>query len=682
MSSFPTHKLKQLPYTTINTHFTNNSLTQPLTSLQCGAILQSLTNTKSLTTGQHLHAYIITSGNLVSNTYLSTKLAAFYANCGQMANARIIFDGIVFKSSFLWNSMIRGYACNGYSEKALALYQEMKFFGQRADKFTYPFVIKACGDLFGVEIGRRVHGRAVINGFDLDMYVSNSLLAMYLKFMDMSLARMVFDRMPKRDSTSWNTMISGYVKNGKPEEGLAIFDLAKRTGLVADDATLIGLLSICAELVAVKLGKAVHGYVFRNRYAVVCNNFLMNSLIEMYCKCNSMVDARRLFEKMELKDTVSWNSLISGYARNAEAFESLRLFCRLVLEGTKPDQITFIIVLGACHQVTAFQFGMSVHSCLAKKGFGATIVVGTALIDMYVKCGALACAHHVFEEIPRKNLVCWSAMISGYGIHGMGRDAISLFHEMLENNICPDEGVLTSVLSACSHTGLVSEGRAGYLDEAFELIDSMIVNPSCDIWAALLNACRLHRNIDLAEISAEKLFELNPRQVGGYICLSNMYAAEKRWDDVERIRALMRQKGLTKSAGCSFVELNKTVHRFLVGDKSHPQMENINSKLKHLNQLLKEAGYKPDTSSVFYNVDEETKEKMLWDHSERLAIAFALINTGSKTTIRITKNLRVCGDCHIVIKLISKLLHREIIMRDIRRFHHFKDGLCSCGDYW
>ncbi|KDP25879.1 hypothetical protein JCGZ_22909 [Jatropha curcas] len=702
--------LKKIPYAT-NTHFADNFLAphQPLTSLQCGKILQSVTNTKSLAKGRQLHAYIITSGTLQNNTYLSTKLAVFYANCGHMASAQVIFDGIVLKNSFLWNFMIRGYACNGFPMKALVLYQLMWSFGQKADKFTYPFVIKACGDFLNVEIGRKFHSVVMVTGFDSDIYVGNALLAMYLKFGDIKVARMLFDRMPVRDLTSWNTMILGYVKNGKPKESLAIYELMKQTELLADDMTLIGLLCTCGELVADKQGKEIHGYVVRNRYGLY-NFFLMNSLIEMYCKCNSMINARRLFEKMAWKDTVSWNSIISGFARTKDAFESLRLFCKMVSEGAEPDQVTFITVLGACDQITALQFGMSVHSYLTKKGFAGITIVATALIDMYAKSGNLACSRNVFDETPVKNLICWSAMISGYGIHGMGREAISLFSEMIKHGIIPDEGVLTSVLSACSHTGMVAEGqeifdraikdynvkpvvahysclvdllgRAGQLDEAHKLIRTMEVNPSSDIWAALLNACRLHRNVELAEISAQKLFDISARKVGGYICLSNIYAAEKRWDDVERVRALMRERGLMKPPGCSFVELDKMVHRFLVGDKSHPQIEDIYAMLKHLNQLLKEAGYKPDTSSVFYNVNEELKEKMLWDHSERLAVAFVLINTGPETIIRITKNLRVCGDCHTVLKMISKLMCREIIMRDIRRFHHFRDGFCSCGDYW
>ncbi|CAK9161359.1 unnamed protein product [Ilex paraguariensis] len=666
---------------------------------------------------------MITCNTLQNNTYLNTKLAAFYANCGQMTEAQFIFGHIVLKNSFLWNFMIRGFACNGYSLESIVLYREMMSFGQKPNNFTYPFVLMACGNMVLVEMGRRVHCETVVCGLDSNVFVGNSLLAMYAKFKDVEMMRIVFDRMPVRDLTSWNTMISGYVKNGEPGEALLVFGTMGKAGIIADCTTLLGILSACAALAALKEGEAVHSNAIQKNL-VKANNFLSNSLIEMYCSCNSMVIAKRLFEELTWKDTVAWNSLISGYARNGNSFESLRYFCRMLVEGVLPDKVTFVIVLGACGLITALQFGLSVHSCIVTKGFDTNAMVGTALMDMYSKCGSLACSSHVFEEMTNKNLVSWSAMITGYGLHGKGREAVSVFQEMKANGIVLDEGVFTSVLSACSHAGLVNEGkeifhsmrnvhnikpviahyscmvdllgRAGRLDEAYEFVEKMEVKPTSDVWAALLSASRLSRNVELAELSAQKVFELHPKGVGSYVCLSNIYAAEQRWDDVERVRALVRRKGLKKEPGCSFVELDKVVHSFLVGDKSHQQAVEIYAKLKELcklaveiyaklNELCKlvsEAGYKPDTSLVFYDVGEEVKEKMLWDHSERLAIAFALIKSGPGTIIRITKNLRTCGDCHTVTKLISKLTCREIIMRDTHRFHHFRDGYCSCGDYW
>ncbi|XP_023554404.1 putative pentatricopeptide repeat-containing protein At3g11460, mitochondrial [Cucurbita pepo subsp. pepo] len=687
-----------------------SALRFPLTSLQCGAILQSLTNNKSIAQGRKLHACMLTSGNLQNNTYLSSKLAAFYAACGRMIEAQVIFDGVALKNSFLWNFMIRGYASGGViAYEALAMYRKMLRLGI-VDNFTFPFVLKACGDLGLSEMGREIHTHVEVCGWDSDIYVNNSLLAMYLKFGNLDVARKVFDKMPDRDTTSWNTLISGYVRNNNAMEALMIFYLMGKAGLKADGTTLLALLSACVDLAAIKQGKEIHCYAIRNNY-VSSNEFLMNSLIDMYSNCSSIAVARQLFEELKIKDTVSWNSIISCYQRSGDAFESLRLFCQMLIEETAaPDEITLVAVLGACEKITALQFGKSVHSYLTKIGIFLNSFLGTALIDMYAKCGELSCSYHVFCEMTQKNMVAWSAMIAAYGIHGRGKEAISVFNEMTANGISPDEGVLTSVLSACSHSGLVDEGktifnemtikydirpgpahylclvdllgRAGLLNEAYELVKRMEVEPSADIWAALLSACRLHRNVVLAEISAQNIFRTNPTRVSSYICLSNIYAAMKQWTAVEKVRTTMRNYGLKKPAGYSLIELDSQVHMFFVGDKSHQQTKDIYAKLKDISWRLKEKGHKPDTSSILYDVSEEQKEKMLWDHSERLAIAFALLNTPPGTKIRITKNLRVCADCHTVTKLISKLMDREIVMRDNHRFHHFIDGICSCGDFW
>ncbi|KAK7342159.1 hypothetical protein VNO80_25102 [Phaseolus coccineus] len=689
----------------------NPCSTTALSSLQCGTLLQSLSNSKSLTQAQQLHALVTTGGTLRHNTYLATKLATCYAACGHMLHAQLIFDQIVLKNSFLWNSMIRGYACNHSPTKSLVLYREMLRFGQKPDNFTYPFVLKACGDLLFRGIGRKVHALVVVGGLEENVYVGNSILSMYFKFGDVAAAQVVFDKMPMRDLTSWNTMVSGCVKNGETVGAFEIFGEMRRVGVVGDGTTLLALLSACGDVMDLKMGKEIHGYVVRNGgNGRVHNGFLVNSVIDMYCNCESISCARKLFEGLIVKDIVSWNSLISGYEKRGDAFEVLELFGRMVEGSAVPDEVTVISVLGACNQISALRLGTSVHSYVVKRGYGVNVAVGTALIGMYANCGSLICACCVFDEMPEKNLAVWTVMVTGFGIHGRGREAVSIFYEMLGTNVTPDEGIFTAVLSACSHSGLVEEGkeifykitrvynvdpgpthysclvdllgRAGYLDEAYAVIESMKLEPNEDVWTALLSACRLHRNVKLAEISAQKLFELNPNGASGYVCLSNIYAAERRWKDVENVRALVKKSRLKKAPSYSFVELNKMFHQFFVGDTYHKQSDDIYAKLKDLSEQLKKAGYKPDTTSVLYDVEEEIKEKMLWDHSERLALAFALINTAPGTTIRITKNLRVCGDCHTVIKMISKLTDREIIMRDISRFHRFRDGLCSCGGYW
>ncbi|XP_038981822.1 pentatricopeptide repeat-containing protein At3g26782, mitochondrial-like [Phoenix dactylifera] len=689
-------------------HSVERAITEPLNSLQCGHLLQIVTNSKSLEKGRKLHAHMVSSGVLLDNTYLSTKLCAMYAICGGMADARVVFDGISLKNPFLWNVMVRGYACNGFPLKALVLYREMLRSGKKADNFTYPFVLMACGDLLLIEVGKRTHSRIIVCGYESDVYVSNSLISMYSKFGEMELAQALFDKMLAKDLTSWNTIISGYAKNNDSGRALAVFAVLAMRGGGMDRATLLSILPACANLAALKQGKEIHAYTLRN--SLEFDEFVVNAFIDVYVNSDFIAGARCLFEKISRKDTVSWNSLISGCARHGDAVESLKFFRRMNSEGMVPDEFTLVSALGACDRIAALQFGRSFHAYLTRKGFDNRVILGTALIDMYAKCGSLDCSRQAFDEMPMKNLVSWTAMISGYGLHGRGREAVACFNEMKTKNIGADKITFTSVLSACSHAGLVDEakeifhqmskdysispsfehyscmvdvlGRAGHLDEVYKLILDMNVEPNVDVWIAFLSACRIHHNVELAEIASHNAFHLNPKGIGPYVSLSNVYAVEKRWSDVERVRTTARMNGLKKPPGCSFIELDMEIHRFLVGDKSHPQSKTIYAKLDELRQQLKKAGYIPDTSSVFYDVEEDVKENMLWDHSERLAIAFALLNTSPGMTIRITKNLRVCGDCHTATKLISKLVSREIVVRDAHRFHHFRNGSCSCGDYW
>lgn len=343
-------------------------------------------------------------------------------------------------------------------------------------------------------------------------------------------------------------------------------------------------------------------------------------------------------------------------------------------------------------------------------GWEDNVIVGTSIIDMYCKCGRVETAKKTFDGMKEKNVKSWTAMVAGYGMHGGAREALDLFYKMTGAGVKPNYITFVSVLSACSHAGLLDEGwywfnsmnhkfnvepgvehyscmvdllgRAGYLNEAYDLIKRMRAKPDFVLWGSLLAACRIHKNVELAEISARQLFELDSSNCGYYILLSNIYADAGRWKEVERMRVLMKDRGLIKPPGFSLVELKGKVHLFLVGDKEHPECEKIYRFLEELTVKLQQAGYVPNMASVLHDVDEEEKEMALRVHSEKLAVAFGIMNSFHGSTIHIIKNLRVCSDCHIAIKLISKIVDREIVVRDAKRFHHFKGGLCTCGDYW
>jgi pentatricopeptide repeat protein len=372
--------------------------------------------------------------------------------------------------------------------------------------------------------------------------------------------------------------------------------------------------------------------------------------------------------------------------------------------------MTITSVLSACARLSALKHGKEIHHYIIRFWFESHVFVGSALIDMYSKCGSIEVARHLFDKLSERNIVSWNAMIAGYAMHGHGEDALSLFHQMQQADIDPDHITFIALLSACSHAGLIDEGwhyfismsreyhitpkvghyscmvdllgRAGRLDEAREFIDKMPFEPNADVWGALLGACRIHSNIELGKFVAERLFELQPENPGFYVVMSNIYAAAGRWEDVEKVRTMMKDRGLKRRPGCSWIEVKDKVHAFNVGDKSHPQSEEIYAMLDHLGGQMKKFGYVPDKNFVLHDVEDEEKEHILCYHSEKLAIAFGLISTSLGTPIRIIKNLRVCGDCHSATKFISMIVERQIVVRDANRFHHFKDGMCSCGDYW
>nr|GMC95376.1 pentatricopeptide repeat-containing protein At3g12770-like [Ipomoea batatas] len=344
-------------------------------------------------------------------------------------------------------------------------------------------------------------------------------------------------------------------------------------------------------------------------------------------------------------------------------------------------------------------------------GFCFDVVNMTALIDMYAKCGKLSLAERVFNTVSNSgDVILWNSMITGYGVHGFGHQALSMYDQMMRQRVTPNQTTFVALLAACSHSGLVEEGidlfekmkrehnmkpsekhyacfvdllsRAGRLKDAEAFIRKMPSEPGTAVLEALLNGCRYHKNIDIGLRTADKLLHLDSTNPGIYVLLSNIYAEVRRWDIVDYIRSIMRFHRLKKIPGYSSIEIHNRVHTFFAGDDSHPNWQEIHKFLEALKSEIEACGYVPDTSCVLRDVDEKMKVKLLWGHSERSAIAFGLLSTPAGSVIRLTKNLRVCNDCHAVTKYISQIAQREIIVRDVNRFHHFRNGKCSCGDYW
>eukprot|EP01018_Ginkgo_biloba_P040139 Gb_11688 [translate_table: standard] len=570
----------------------------------------------------------------------------------------------------------------------------------------YAYLLEECTSMKEL---KQVHAHILRIEIKQNKFLVTKLVGMYAMLGGMNYARLIFDRVYKRDVFLWNVMIRGYSKNGPCEEALALYNRMQIAGVEPNSFTFPFVLAACAGLSDLKEGRKIHDHIVRDGFD--SNIFVENSLVDMYGKCGSVETARQVFDKMCKRDLVSWNAIIVGYAQNEHANEALKLFNQMLLEKVTPDPFTMASVLQACAYLGVLPQGKWIHAYIIRSGIEVNdVFVVTSLLTMYAKCGNIETARQLFDKMSKRDVGAWNSMIAAYAIHGHGEAALALYAQMQQTGMKPNHITFIGVLSACSHAGLVDEGwryfdcmsrvhcitpwvehyacmvdllgRAGHLHEAQELIKKMTLKPDAGVWGALLGACRLHCNIELGERVAERLFELEPENPGWYVLLSNVYAAAGRWDDVTRVRTMMKDRRLQKIPGYSLIEVNGRVHAFFVGHRWHPQSQKIDTMLENLAAQMKESGYVPNTNFVLHDVEVEVKEHMLCNHSEKQAIAFGLINTSPGTPIRIMKNLRACGDCHSAAKLISKIVRREIIVRDANRFHHFKDGFCSCGDYW
>ncbi|KAK2666033.1 hypothetical protein Ddye_004607 [Dipteronia dyeriana] len=616
-----------------------------------------------------------------------------------------------------WNAVIVELARSGDSLESLRAFSSMRRLSLTPTRTTFPCAIKSCSALLDLHSGKQTHQQALIFGYEQDLFVSSALIDMYSKCSELKDARKLFDEISQRNIVSWTSMITGYVQNNNAREAILLFKeflivesaSEPSDNVFIDSVAMVSVLSACSRLTNKSVTQGVHGFVIKRGFD---NDVAVgNILIDAYAKFGDVGVSRKVFDAMVVKDTISWNSIIAVCAQNGLATEALDVFKGMVMDyDVKYNAVTMSTVLLAVSHLGVIRVGKCVHDQVIKMGLEQNVVVGTSIIDMYNKCGGVELAKKAFNRMEEKNVRSWTAMIAGYGMHSLAKEALEVFYNMMRAGVRPNFITFVSVLAACSHAGLVLEGwhwfktmsyeynvepgiehygcmvdilgRAGHLKEAYDLIMGMKVKPDFVIWGSLLGACRIYKNMELGEIAARKLFELDPNNCGYHVLLSNIYADAGRWKDVERTRSLMKNRKLTKPPGFSLVELKDKVHVFLVGDKEHPQHEKIYEYLKELIMKIQEIGYVPNMTMVLHDVDEEEKEMTLRVHSEKLAVAFAIINSVPGSRIQVIKNLRICNDCHTVIKLISKVVDREIVVRDSKRFHYFKDGLCSCGDYW
>lgn len=538
----------------------------------------------------------------------------------------------------------------------------------------------------------------------------NILIGGFIQNGELGAAIEVFKEMGWRNSATWNAVITGMIKFKFNEEGLRLFAKMHSDGFLPDVYTLGSVLRGCAGLKDLIKGKQVHGYVMRS--GLEFDLVVGSSMAHMYMRCGSLSEGEAIIQSMPVPNIVACNTLIAGRVQNGCATGALDHYYLMKMAGFQPDKITFVSVISSCSELSTLGQGQQIHAEVVKAGAMSVVAVISSLITMYSRCGCLDDAVKVFGERGEAegDLVLWSSMIAAYGFHGKGDEAIEVFNRMGLDGVEANEVTFLSLLYSCSHCGLKDKGleffkmmvekfelkpqvkhytcvvdllgRAGRLEEAEGFIRSMPVKPDAITWKTLLSACKIHKNADMAKRIAKEILKIDPQDSASYVLLSNIQATAKRWQDVSEVRKQMRKRMLKKEPGISWYELKNQVHHFIMGDKSHPQSEEIDSYLKELMAELRSHGYVPDIGASLHDMDLEEKEYNLVHHSEKLAVAFALMNTPDNVPIRIMKNLRVCDDCHVAMKHISVVKNREIILRDSSRFHHFKNGHCSCGDYW
>ena len=677
----------------------------PIDSLTYVRLLQRCTQVKDIMVGKQVHNQIIFCG-LESNIYIANTLIKMYSHCGTVEEARQVFDKLYKKTIVSYNAMIGGYAQNSKKREAFSLYVQMQEEGMQPNTITYVNILAACDTPAAFEWGKEIHAHIIKTGVPLsDVRLGNTLVNMYAKCGSLENAWKVFDSMVNRDPVTWTIMVGRFAEAGHVNRAFEVFLHMKAKGLQPNKSAYLSILRACCSPGALERGKEVHDFIKGTTLASDVS--VGNALIHMYAKCGSIKDGQEVFDGMIVRDVITWNAMIGGYGENGDSEKAFAVFYQMQKEGPEPNRITFLNLLNACG---ALEQVKEVHAQVIESGLSSETRVGNALVHMYAKCGSINDSREVFDKMVVRDVISWNAIIGALAQHGCGGDALQYFAKMEMAGVRPNEVTFVGVLSACSHAGLVDEGRdyfscmskdygivptmehfgcmvgllgrAGQLDEAECIIQDMPFNANASVWGALLGACRAHGNVMVAERAADQCLKIDPMDATTYVLLSHIYASAGMWDNVAKLGKLMMERGVKKEAERSWIEVENEVHSFVAEDSSHPEIEVIYSELKKLTKEMRSAGYSSDLQLVMHDVDDHQKDYGTTHHSEKLAIAYGLIKTCPQTPLHIYKNVRMGSDSHTVTKLISRIVGREIIVRDAGCFHHFKDGACSCCDDW
>eukprot|EP00250_Pteridium_aquilinum_P015521 c22629_g1_i1 orf=234-1814(-) len=524
---------------------------------------------------------------------------------------------------------------------------------------------------------------------------------MYAKCGSFHDACILFERVRHPDVVTFNTLITACGQHSRPHKAFQLFEFMLQQGVKPDQITFVCLLRACSGMLALEQGYHIHAYAIGN--GVHVDEHVSSALMDMCIKCESLENAKLIFERLPRRGVMVWNALMGGYAHHGDGKHVIYLLGKMEDEGLKPDEVTSVFALKACSTLGALEHGCKAHTSIIENGFEPNNFVSNTIMDMYISCGSLDNALVVFDRIPRKTVVTWNTLLSGFIQHGQFYTALKLFNDMQEAGFKPDEVSILCYLSACSRAAFVGHGcglfksmlgdydiepslkhyncmvdmlgQAGYLSETEDLLE---INPfRTDVvgWTSLLTSCRLHANVSVGRRCFDKITTMDYADATGYVLMSKIYGQAGMWDDVRRIEELRQCVNGWKKPAKAYIEVDNMLHSFSVNENQHPQSADIYEKINSLTRKVEEDEERMPKDSMIF---EARKGDSLCGHCEKLAVAFGLLSTPSGTTIRVAKNIRMCSDCHFLIKTITRIEKREIIVKDAYCIHHFQDGACSC----
>ncbi|XP_072955201.1 pentatricopeptide repeat-containing protein At2g03880, mitochondrial isoform X1 [Typha angustifolia] len=658
--------------------------------------------------GMGLHALAVKDG-LHSFVSVSNTLINMYSMSGEDDDAAFLFCTMPKRDLISWNSMIGSYAQTGDRIAALKILGQLLRANEGANHMTFASALAACSCPEALKDGRVVHALIIHNGLHDNLFLGNALITMYSKCNSMQEADMVFQTMPTIDVISCNALIGGHVENEELMKAMQVFAWMIGSGIKLNYITLVNILgAFLSSHDLLNYGMPFHAHIVSGGFE--SDEYVNNSLITMYARCGDFKSSSAIFDRTVIKTAVTWNAIIAAKAQHGQGEDALKLLIGMRYDGNKIDQFSLSGGLAASASLASLEEGQQLQSLSIKLGFDSDIHVINAAMDMYSKCGNMDEMLKLLPEPANRPRQSWNILISGYARNGCSEEAEDTFKQMVCIGQKPDYVTFVALLSACNHGGLVHKsldyfnamtsefgispgiehcvcmvdllGRLGRLIEADKFIEDMPILPNDLIWRSLLSSSRTYKNLDVGRKAAKRLLELDPTDDSAYVLLSNLYATTGRWEEVNDLRRHMKSINLKKRPACSWIKLKNEISSFGTGDKTHRLAKQIYAKLEEIMLKVKQVGYVADTSFALHDTDEEQKEQNLWNHSEKLALAYGLMTTPEGSTVRIFKNLRVCGDCHLVFKLVSAVVDRQIVLRDPYRFHHFKGGDCSCSDFW